>query len=86
MNETFNERYTSITLCKILKSFTMPTLRQMEITIDFNENLGNLCGVIAETFTDILKHYFLQRNVGRFAKCMLQRITLNYYTFNCAIC
>ena len=88
-----NKFLTSITLCKLLKSFTIPNLRKMEITIDFNGNLIHLCSVItdrfmnvAETFTDTLKHYFLQRNVGRFAKCMLQRITLNYYIFNNAIC
>ena len=37
---------TSITLCIFFKSFTMPNLRNMEITIDFNGNLGHLCGVI----------------------------------------
>ena len=26
---------------------------------------------VAETFTDILKHYFLQMNVVKSAKCML---------------
>ena len=26
---------------------------------------------VAETFTDILKHYFLQTNLVKFAKCML---------------
>ena len=30
----------------ILKSFTMPNLRKMEITIDFNGNVGHLWGVI----------------------------------------
>ena len=41
----------------------MPNFRKIEITIDFNENLVDLCGVIthwlmniAETFTDIFKH------------------------------
>ena len=49
----------------------------MEITIDFNGNLDHLYGVInwlvnvAETFTDILKHYFRQMNVIKFEKCML---------------
>ena len=38
---------TSITLCTFLKSFTMPNLRKMEITIDFNGNLGHLWGVIS---------------------------------------
>ena len=36
----------------------MTNLRKMEITIDFNGNLGHLCGV-TEICTDILKHYFL---------------------------
>ena len=31
---------------------------------------------VAETFTDILKHHFLQTNVVKFAKCLLVRITL----------
>ena len=26
---------------------------------------------VTETFTDILKHYFLQTNVVKFASCML---------------
>ena len=26
-------------------SFAMPNLRKMEIAIDFNENLGHLCGI-----------------------------------------
>ena len=26
---------------------------------------------VTETFTDILKHYFLQMNFVKFAKCML---------------
>ena len=49
----------------------MSNLRKMEITIDFNGNLGHLCGVInqlvnvTETFTDILKHYFLKMNAVR---------------------
>ena len=66
-----------MTLYKFLKTFTMPNLRKKEITIDFNGNLGHLWDVIngmvnvAETFTDILKHYFLQTNFVKFAKCML---------------
>ena len=35
-----------ITLCQFLKSFTMPILRKMEITIDFNGKFGHLWGVI----------------------------------------
>ena len=31
---------------------------------------------VGETFTDILKHYFLQTNAVKFAKCMLLRTTL----------
>ena len=31
--------------CKLLKSFTMPDLEKMEITIDFNRNLGLLSWV-----------------------------------------
>ena len=56
----------------------MPNLRKVEITIDFNGNLGYLWGVIThhmvninETFTDILKHYFLRMNAVKFVKCML---------------
>ena len=37
---------TPATLCQFLKSFTMPNLREMEITIDFNGNLGHLWDVI----------------------------------------
>ena len=36
---------TSTTFYKLLKSYTMPNLRKMEIFIDFNGNLGHLCGV-----------------------------------------
>ena len=55
----------------------MPNLRKMEITIDLNENLV-IFGVwllinhmvnVGETFTDILKNYFLQMNAVKFAKC-----------------
>ena len=57
----------------------MPNFRKMEITIDFNGiSMGHLWDVIthymvnvAETFTDILKYYFLQTNVVKFVKCML---------------
>ena len=45
----------------------MPNLRKMEITTDFNGNLGHIWNV-TETFTDILKNYFLQRNAVKFAK------------------
>ena len=37
---------TSVTLYKVLKTFTMPNLRKKEIAIDFNGNLGHLLGVI----------------------------------------
>ena len=54
-------------------------VRKMEITIDFNRNLGqfmvwlpiNWLVNVTETFAYILKHYFLQTNVVKFAKCML---------------
>ena len=36
----------STTLCKLLKSFTMPNLRKLEITIDFKGNLGHFLDVI----------------------------------------
>ena len=70
---------TSITLCNFFKSFTMMNLRKTEITIAFNGNLGHLWDVIThllhagvtETFTDILKHYFLQTSFVKFAKDML---------------
>ena len=41
-----NKFLTSVTLCKFIKSFTMPNLRKMELTIDFNGNMGHLWGVI----------------------------------------
>ena len=51
----------------------MPNLRKLEITIDFNGNVGHLYGVIslvnvAETFTDFLKYHFLQMNAAKLAK------------------
>ena len=63
----------------------MPNLRKVDIILI---SMGNLvifgawllinCMVnVTETFTDILKHYFLQMNVVKFAKCKLQRVTLN---------
>ena len=33
-------------LCKVSRNFTIPNLRKMQITIDFNGNLGHLWGVI----------------------------------------
>ena len=33
--------------------------------------LSNHMVNVTETFTDILKYYFLQMNVVKFAKCML---------------
>ena len=74
-----SEFLTSVTLYKFLKTFTMPNLRKKEITIDFNGTwviigvwlLINCMVNVAETFTDILKHYFLQTNFVKFAKCML---------------
>ena len=33
--------------------------------------LKNLLVNVVETFTDILKHYFLQMNFVKFAKCIL---------------
>ena len=49
----------------------MPYLRKMLININFNGNLGRLCGIVtllnvAKTFTDILKRYFLQMNAAKF--------------------
>ena len=43
----------------------------MLITINFNGNLDRLCGIVtlfnvAKTFTDMLKHYFLQMNAAKF--------------------
>ena len=66
-------------LCQFLKTFTMPNLRKKEITIDFNEIwvifvmwlLINRMVNVTETFTDILKHCFLQMNVVKLAMCML---------------
>ena len=57
----------------------MPILRKVEITIDFNGKLVifgcdySLIALVnvAETFKYILKHYFLQTNAVKFAKCML---------------
>ena len=37
---------TSKALYKVSKNFTMPNLRKMQITIDFNGNLGHLWSVI----------------------------------------
>ena len=36
----------STTLCKFLKCFTVPNLRKMEITIDFNGNFDHLSSVV----------------------------------------
>ena len=47
----------------------MPNLRKMEI---FRVSLLINCMVnVTATFTDVLKHYFLQTNVVKFLKCML---------------
>ena len=43
-----NKILTSTTLPKFLKSFTIPNLRELEITIDFNGNFGYFCGVITQ--------------------------------------
>ena len=32
---------------------------------------------VVETFTGILKYYFLQMNAAKFVKCILKRTTLN---------
>ena len=61
------------------KKFYHDKFEKMEITIDFNGKLGHLWDVIliilheivTETFTDILKHYFLPTNIVKFSKCML---------------
>ena len=52
----------------------MPNVRKMEITIDFISMVTLLihCRAnIAEIFTDILKHCFLQTNISKFMKSML---------------
>ena len=65
--------------CKVSKSFTMSNLRQKYMyRLHFSENLDLfvvwLCLVkVAETFTENLKHYVLQRNTDNFTKCMLRR-------------
>ena len=57
--------------------FIMANLRKMEIITDFNLVifvvwlLINRMVNVTETFTDILKHYFLQTNAIKFKKCML---------------
>ena len=66
----------------IFKIFHHVKFEKMEITIGFNGNfwLGSLIVImtnVTETFQDLLKHYFLQTNVARFVKWVLQRITLN---------
>ena len=56
----------------------MPNLNKWRL-IDFSGNLGHLWGVIPHqlhgechsNLQDVLKHYFLQTNVVKFAKCML---------------
>ena len=52
----------------------MPNLRKMEITIDFNGNFCYLCGRnwmvnVADTFTDIVKHYVLQTSIAMYLWC-----------------
>ena len=38
--------------------------------------LINWLANVAETLTDILKHYFLQVNSAKYVKCMLEKNTL----------
>ena len=57
----------------------MPYLRKMLIAINFN-GIVTLLNV-AKTFTDILKHYFLQMNAAKF-KIPLKYISVNKRVLN----
>ena len=61
-------------------------LRNTEITIDFNGNLGRLCGVInnwlVNVSEDILKHYILQIKTVKFAKYLLWKTTFTQFLKN----
>ena len=65
---------TSTKFSEVLRNFTMPNLRKMEIIIDFSGNLvifavsllNNWLVNVVETFTDILEYYIYSSNDCRY--------------------